>query len=106
MTPTDKKINRKVAAKVTHGLIMATVAAGFGYYGQSGTFLQDTLDGFGTFMTVAAACTSLYEAWKLFRTPKAIRYLLAIREEFGKPDEPVKLRNGDRVPTGPTEIIN
>lgn len=86
MTPIDKKINRKVAAKVANGLILLAIAAGFGYCGRSGTFLQDTLDGFGLFVTVAAAYTSLCEAWKLFRTPGHIRYLLAIREEFGKPD--------------------
>lgn len=83
MTPIDKKINRKVAAKMANGLILVAIGAGFAYYSETGPWLHRALDNFALIVMAVAAYSSFWDAWKLFRTPKAIRYLLAIREEFG-----------------------
>lgn len=83
MTPIDKKINKKVAAKAANAAILLTVAAGFGYYSETGPWLHRALDSFGLIVLVAAAITSLREAWALHRTPAHIRYLAAIQMEFG-----------------------
>ena len=86
MTPIDKKINQQVIRYGMVVLMNLAIMSGFVYLTIGTGILGRLLDGLAVVIFAFSAQLHFRKGLALFRTPGHIRYLAAIREEFGNPD--------------------
>lgn len=87
MIETDKMIAKGVRKYAVAGSMQATIAC-MGIYAAvtAANIVSIVFAALATFSYASMVLSSFSEALKLHRTPGYVRYLYAVKQEFGNPD--------------------